>query len=203
MCEKIKPYIDNPQLLIDLASDVIDELNTITPDNDQINKKIQLIEINKAIRNLESKNISVPEGLRNEKIKLIGEINDKSMISKIQILKNGFDELLRTIGGDEKNDVPKKRKRSKELKTDNSILRCVLIEVLKQMNGCGKVKDIKMAMEKKLISRFLPGDLLLRADGKTIAWFNNVQWERLRMVEEGLLKKDSPNGYWELAGDAV
>jgi len=32
-----------------------------------------------------------------------------------------------------------------------------------------------------------------------VRWENRVQWLRLRLVERGLLKKDSPWGIWELS----
>jgi len=203
MRESIKKYVENPQLLIDLAAEIIKELVIINSDINLKDKKIQLIEINKAIKSLEAKNIQVPEGLRNEKIKLINEIDSISVTSKLVMLQKGFEELFKNMNGENGNVVPKKRVRSKEPKTDNFTLRNVLIEVLMQMGGSGKVQEIKVAMEKVLKDRFLPGDLRFRSDGKTLAWFNNVQWERLRMVRAGLLKKDSPNGYWELSGDGA
>jgi len=203
MHSKIEDFIENPQLLIDIATSVIEELFKRNSSKELQNTKIQLLEINKAIKSLESKNISVPDGLRNEKMKLVSYINNFSVTSKLQILQNGFEELLSSMDSDEKAEIQKKRVRSKEPKTDNLTLRRIIIEVLKQMGGRAKVKDIKIAIEEILKDKFLPGDLLLRADGKTIAWFNNVQWERLRMVEAGILKKDSMTGYWELTGDEL
>lgn len=197
----IMKYVDNPQLFIDLAGEIIDELNRINSDDELRDRKIQLHEINKAIKSLEVKNIPVPDGLRNEKIKLVGEINTKSTTSKLQLMQNGFEELLKCINIDEKKNTIKKRERSNEPKTDNATLRDVLIQVLKEMGGKGKVKDIKVAMESILKDKFLPGDLLLRSDGRTIAWFNNVRWERLRMVDAGILRNDSNYGCWELTGD--
>ena len=36
-----------------------------------------------------------------------------------------------------------------------------------------------------------------------IRWRNAVQWERNEMVVEGLLKKDSPRGVWELTAKGI
>jgi hypothetical protein len=69
------------------------------------------------------------------------------------------------------------------------------------VGGRAKVADVLQEMGRQLKGKLLPGDLELRKDGKTIAWVNNAQWQRLLMVREGILKNDSPNGIWELAED--
>lgn len=201
MIEDLSGYVSNPQLLIDLIGSVIDELTDINQGKELQDKKVQLFEINKAIKSLETKQVYVPDSFRNEKVKLVNEISNMSSTPKLQIIQNGLEELLKSISADDKSTVKAKRVRSKEPRTDNGTLREILIEVLKKMGGKGQVKEIRLAMEELLQGKLLPGDLVLREDGRTIAWFNNVQWERMRMVEAGLLKNDSPTGYWELIGD--
>jgi restriction system protein len=41
-------------------------------------------------------------------------------------------------------------------------------------------------------------DLKPLPSGRDIRWANTAQWERLNMVEEGLLRDDSPMGIWEM-----
>jgi hypothetical protein len=84
-------------------------------------------------------------------------------------------------------------------KTNKHVLRENIIRALKKLGGRAKVADVLQEMGRQLKGKLLPGDLELRKDGKTIAWVNNAQWQRLVMVREGILKHDSPNGIWELA----
>ena len=32
-------------------------------------------------------------------------------------------------------------------------------------------------------------------------WQNNAKWERFQMIQEGLLRRGSPRGIWELSED--
>ena len=50
-----------------------------------------------------------------------------------------------------------------------------------------------------LTGKFYPRDLEQRESTKAIVWQNNAQWERLRMVQDGILKANSPKGVWELS----
>jgi hypothetical protein len=75
----------------------------------------------------------------------------------------------------------------------------LIIEVLKSRGGRAKVAEALEGVGERLKDKFLPGDLEVRQDGKTPAWRNNAQWERLRMVHDGVLRSDSPNGVWELS----
>jgi restriction system protein len=37
-----------------------------------------------------------------------------------------------------------------------------------------------------------------RLNSGAIRWVNTAQWERYLMIQEGLLKTDSPRGIWEI-----
>ncbi len=199
MNDDIIRYASDPKLLLDLLSSVIDYLNESNNSVELKHKKIQLFEINKAIKSLEKKGINIPDSLRSEKSKLITEISNFSTTPKLQLIQNGLEEALKNIENTDQAEKKHRNPKSKLPKTDNTTLRSVLLNVLKKAGGKAKVKDIKNCMEEDLKDQLLPGDLELRADGKSVAWFNNVQWERLRMVEAGILRNDSPNGYWELS----
>ena len=56
-------------------------------------------------------------------------------------------------------------------------------------------------MQEHLQHRLLPGDLETRASSGEVVWENNTCWERYNLVQEGILKSDSPRGVWELNGD--
>lgn len=202
MDKELLKYTENPQLLIDILSAVIKQIKNSSKSEDFKRKNIQLIEINKAIKSIEKKNVTVPDSLRLEKSKLISELSSLSSQPKINVIKNELEKIFSDMCW----EVPKlknvkKATRSKTPKTDFKTLRNILIEVLKEAGGRSKVKHIKLSMEKKLKNSLLPGDNELRSDGKTVIWFNNVQWERMRMIKEGILKQNSQRGIWELAGD--
>lgn len=201
MDNEIIKYANNPKPLLDLLSALIEYLVNNDANKALNSKNIQLIEINKAIKALEKRDVLVPDSLRSEKSKLIADISSLSTVPKLQFIQNELEEILAKLKVDDSKESKRKRTRSKMPKTDNATLRKILLDVLKESGGKAKVKEIKYAMGKKLKDKFLPGDLLLRSDGRTVAWFNNVQWERLRLVQTGILKSESPSGLWELAGD--
>jgi uncharacterized membrane-anchored protein YjiN (DUF445 family) len=201
MDNEIIKYAKNPQPLLDLLSALIEYLVNNEANEALNSKNIQLIEINKAIKALERRDVLVPDSLRSEKSKLVAEISSLSTMPNLQLIQNELEEMLANLKVDDSKKNKIKRTRSKLPKTDNATLRKILLDVLKESGGKAKVKEIKNAMGKKLKDKFLPGDLTLRSDGRTVVWFNNVQWERLRLVQTGILKSDSPSGLWELAGD--
>ena len=53
------------------------------------------------------------------------------------------------------------------------------------------------AVKRRMDGQFKGRDLEHTSTG-AVVWENKMQWERLKMVKEGLLKSDSPRGIWEL-----
>jgi hypothetical protein len=89
--------------------------------------------------------------------------------------------------------------RSQKLpKTTQTVLREHILRALKKLRGKARMSDVIEEMSQQLEGKLLPGDFALRQDGKSIAWKNNAQWERLKMRQEGILRDDSPSGIWEL-----
>lgn len=78
------------------------------------------------------------------------------------------------------------------------VFRDCIIRALRKLGGRGRVAEILEDVENQLKDKLQPGDFKFLKDEKTIAWQNRAQWERLRMVKEGLLRSDSPHGIWEL-----
>ena len=59
-------------------------------------------------------------------------------------------------------------------------------QILKKVNGA--MKD-----------QFRDVDLQpLKSDPNCPRWYNTAQWARNTMVEDGLLKRNSPRGVWEI-----
>jgi restriction endonuclease Mrr len=50
----------------------------------------------------------------------------------------------------------------------------------------------------KVKGRLTDADREKLPSGTDVRWRNTAAWERFKMVEDGLLKSDSPRGTWEL-----
>jgi hypothetical protein len=80
-------------------------------------------------------------------------------------------------------------------------LRHHILEVLRELGGRAKVGELFNAMECRLGSGFLAGDLRADAQG-VIAWRRKVGMLRYSLAAEGVLRSDSPTGVWELGKKA-
>jgi hypothetical protein len=58
-------------------------------------------------------------------------------------------------------------------------------------------------MELLLKDKLLPGDFGTRITTGQPVWHNNTQWARQKLVNKGILRRDSKRGYWELNKDYV
>ncbi|MCX5698665.1 MAG: DUF262 domain-containing protein [Candidatus Omnitrophica bacterium] len=72
-----------------------------------------------------------------------------------------------------------------------------ILEVLNKMGGTGKSKYVIKLIGENMKSKLLPGDLK-KIESGLVRWENKVAWQRFKMVKEGLLKQDSPQGIWEI-----
>jgi len=200
----IDQFLDSPELLLSLCHTVVAKLNERRKDSWLEEKEKQLNEISRTIQRLEKSGIAVPDELRSLKTGLIAElaVKDESNNS-LEKLIDGFDDILKDLcvrssrPHKEVKQLYPRKKRSNQPRTDDDTLRKEITDALKARGGRGHVQQILLDMEKKLRGKLLPRDLERRQDGQVI-WRNNAQWERLRMVHEGILKIDSPKGIWEL-----
>jgi len=75
-----------------------------------------------------------------------------------------------------------------------------ILQVLSQMGGSGKVADVLDRVGKKMKGVLKKADYEpLASSPDNLRWRNAAQWARNSMVNEGLLKKDSPRGVWEIS----
>lgn len=201
----IDRFVKDPSLLVDLCREVIERIDSSAEDTGVSDMEAQLREISKTIERLEKAHVTIPDALRAEKSRLVTSLAiHADSTQALSQLANELDDILKDIKNrlgraSDPVTVKKLRPRRSVLdKTDNTVLRGSIVQILRKLGGRGKVSDILDEMEEALKGSFLPGDLEMRQDGKTIAWRNNAQWERLRMVHDGTLRSDSPNGIWEL-----
>lgn len=84
-------------------------------------------------------------------------------------------------------------------RTPEKAYRLPILRALVQMGGEGKMSDVLDLVFEEMITQLKPIDLQpLQSDPNMPRWRNTAQWERQSMVNEGLLRKDSPRGIWAI-----
>jgi len=74
-----------------------------------------------------------------------------------------------------------------------------ILQAIEEMGGSGKVADVLDRVGKKMKGVLKDVDYEpLASNSDNPRWRNAAQWARNTMVNEGLLKNDSPRGIWEL-----
>ncbi len=73
-----------------------------------------------------------------------------------------------------------------------------ILEALIEKGGKGSRREILELVKQKVGRRFNKLDLEILSNGYTIRWQEMASWHRQTMVEEGLLKRGSPRGMWEI-----
>ena len=76
--------------------------------------------------------------------------------------------------------------------------RLPILEALLEKGGRATRREVSEIIERKMRDKFNKSDLQVLSDGQTKRWQKGVDWERLRMVKDGLLRSDSPKGVWEI-----
>lgn len=77
-----------------------------------------------------------------------------------------------------------------------------LLDILHALGGRASAKVVRSAFRDRMAPWLLPGDLDLLKSGQE-RWWNNVQWQRYKLKEEGYFRADSPQGVWELSDKGV
>lgn len=202
----IDRFVKDPSLLIELCREVVDRIDSGFDDPKAGEKEAQLLEIAKAVKKLEKIGVPVPDALRGEKTRLAAELGTKTKAAQaLHHMADELDVIIKDLnarlgrGSDHQTAKKPRGKRSRSPKTDKETLRTHIVRALRKLGGRARVAEVLDEMEQQLAGKLLPCDLAVRQDGKTIAWKNNAQWERLRMTHDGVLRNDSPNGIWELS----
>lgn len=75
---------------------------------------------------------------------------------------------------------------------------------LQALGGRAQMQQVLEHVEAEMKGEFREVDHLpLKSDKNKPRWYNTAQWARNTMVEDGLLKKSSPRGIWELTAEGV
>jgi hypothetical protein len=59
------------------------------------------------------------------------------------------------------------------------------------------MNEVLDEVERRMASRLLEGDRAAVSTGE-VRWRNATRWERMQMAKEGLIKKGTRAGWWEL-----
>lgn len=86
------------------------------------------------------------------------------------------------------------------LMTPQRDFRPAIVELLMEAGGGRRMQEVLAGIEDRMGPRFHPHDWHPLPTGE-IRWRNAARWERMKMAEEGLIKKGTAAGWWELTED--
>ncbi|MBC8275206.1 MAG: winged helix-turn-helix domain-containing protein [Chloroflexi bacterium] len=103
---------------------------------------------------------------------------------------------------------PSRRKRTSRLdrglRTPEDAYRRPILETLIELGGSASVGKVLDSVEEKMKASLNTYDRQpLPSAPHTPRWRNNAQWCRNTLVQEGLLKADSPWGMWEISPKGI
>jgi len=74
-----------------------------------------------------------------------------------------------------------------------------ILQILNQMGGAAKTSEVLSRIQKVMKGTLQEVDYEpLASDPEIPRWWNTAQWAHHSMVQNGLLKADSPRGTWEM-----
>ena len=74
-----------------------------------------------------------------------------------------------------------------------------ILLVLQEMGGSGQTQEVLEGVERRMHNRLTSVDYALIPSGHEARWRKSANWERMNMVNDGLLQNDSPRGIWKLS----
>lgn len=82
--------------------------------------------------------------------------------------------------------------------TPQSAYRQPIVDVLTELGGRGRAKDVLEGVRRRMRHQLHGADYKQLKSGQEV-WANKTQWARQQLKQEGVLRADSPHGWWELA----
>jgi len=123
---------------------------------------------------------------------------------KVAANRKEWDQLAAAAEREEDEETRNERrnlgKLRKGLRTTTEAYCEPILRTLDQMHGSGKVAEVLDRVGKIMKSVLKDVDYLpLASNPDNLRWRNAAQWARNSMVNDGLLKADSPRGVWEIS----
>lgn len=180
---------------------LVDTLEKLEVPNDAHLKTGQLREVSKSIANLENMNIPVPDELRHLKTNLLALVHQAEEVEQLfAFIEEETSKLLarvrRGLGPGAADTTRRRSRRSNDEHTSRDFLRECIIKALKSHGGAAKAAVILDEIGGMLEGKLKSGDLALTSTKQPV-WRMNACFERRAMVRDGILKEDSPSGFWE------
>jgi hypothetical protein len=150
------------------------------------------------IRLLNGKNTAVlkPKGYRKYpwcQLRRYGDI----VIQSAVIPERYREEVLALLNTEEGVKIERTSRRRESNITPQVAYRLPILESLAEMGGRGRARDVLNRVYERMKDVLTKDDKDYNSVG-VIKWENNAHWERLKLVKEGYLKNNSPQGIWEL-----
>jgi len=88
------------------------------------------------------------------------------------------------------------------MRTREQEFRMPILQVLKDKGGSAPMKEVLAELGMRMQGTLKTVDYdSLPSDPGMIRWRNTAQWSRQALVNDGLLKNDSPRGIWEISSE--
>lgn len=86
------------------------------------------------------------------------------------------------------------------LRTPEEAFRKPILKALVELGGSAPIGEVLELVGKNMEGKLTKHDFeTLPSDLRSIRWRNTAQWCRNTLVREGLMKRDSPHGIWEIS----
>ena len=103
-----------------------------------------------------------------------------------------------SVGREPINQRPPHRRLGHGVKVQNYEFRGPILVVLQEMGGRGHAREVLKAVERRMSNRLSHVDYQILPSGQQKRWEKSANWERMNMVNDGLLRNDSRRGVWGL-----
>lgn len=187
--------------MIDLPKETLINLYKTIGENDL--KKLGIYEQAKfayeekqKIETLREERIGKAIALVNEAIELLNIYDLGLIVRKGGVIKirDKHGEITRLQGGNNGEQRTKKG-----MKTSQKEYMLPILKTIEQLGGRGRSIEVLNIVYEAVKDVFKPVDLERLPSGQDFRWRNTARWARNAMVNEGLLRSDSPHGFWEIS----
>lgn len=198
-------FITNPTSLVALCRRVAQHLAVNMNGTTVSEKEMQFRVVAMAVEQLEKLGTPVPDALRSEKIRLSAEI-DLARTASCTLRQLSDDlalvvrEIKQIVGHSTQPLQRTKRRIERSDRIPRQELRNELIAYLKDVGGRAALARVFDGVGERLDGQFRAGDLqwFERGKWKGFAWHSALSEEAGHLKNEGIMRRDSPRGFWEL-----
>ena len=191
------------QEITDQLLDVVETMDKCVDGAEASTAREQLRVVGKSIDRLESSGVTVPDDLRRVKVNLLAQLEAIDDLLRVRV--DLAQRLCTRLGA-----IPPakatagaaarlRRSRRRNLNTTSQTkYKPHIVEILRERGGSAPTSEIRAELETRFREKFTPDDLAETSPGYAV-WWNRANWARMDLINEGILKSNSPRGVWELA----